>query len=60
MRRQSIKAYTAKPERRDRRRAEVYDRYGEGHLMSRPIRHATPMIIDAVDHGHARRALLAE
>lgn len=30
------------PERRDRRLAEVHDRYGESHLVSRPIRHATP------------------
>lgn len=42
----------------DRRLAEVHDRYGEGHLVSRSIRRATPMIIDAVDHVHARKALL--
>jgi len=41
-----------------RRLAEVHDRYGEGHLVSRSIRRATPMIIDAVDHVHARKALL--
>jgi siderophore synthetase component len=44
----------------DRRLAEVHDRYGEGHLVSRSICRATPMIIDAVDHVHARKALLAE
>jgi hypothetical protein len=45
-----------RPERRGRRPAEVHDHYGGGRLVSRPIRHATLMIIDAVDHVYARRA----
>jgi hypothetical protein len=42
----------------DRHLAEVHDRYGEGHLVSRSVRRATPMIVDAVDHVHARKVLL--
>jgi hypothetical protein len=38
-----------KPVRVDRRLAEIHDRYGPGHLVSRSIRHATPMILHAVD-----------
>ena len=32
----------------DRRLAEIHDRYGPGHLVSRSIRRATPMILNAV------------
>ena len=32
----------------DRRLAEIHDRYGSGHLVSRSIRRATPMILQAV------------
>ena len=37
-----------------RRLAEIHDRYGSGHLVSRSIRRATPLIIQAVDNVHAR------
>jgi putative nucleotidyltransferase with HDIG domain len=37
-----------------RRLAEIHDRYGSGHLVSRSIRRATPHILEAVDHVHAR------
>jgi hypothetical protein len=37
-----------------RRLAEIHDRYGSGHLVSRSIRRATPQILQAVDHVHAR------
>ena len=33
----------------DRRLAEIHDRYGQGHLVSRSIRRATPMILCAVE-----------
>ena len=33
-----------------RRLAEIHDRYGSGHLVSRSIRRATPLILQAVDH----------
>jgi len=36
------------------RLAEIHDRYGSGHLVSRSIRRATPLILEAVDHVHAR------
>jgi hypothetical protein len=38
------------------RLAEIHDRYGPGHLVSRSMRRATPMILDAVGHVHARQA----
>ena len=38
----------------DRRLAEIHDRYGSGHLVSRSIRRATPLILQAVDHIHGR------
>ncbi len=38
-----------------RRLAEIHDRYGSGHLVSRSIRRATPLILQAVDHVHARK-----
>jgi putative nucleotidyltransferase with HDIG domain len=37
------------------RLAEIHDRYGSGHLVSRSIRRATPLILEAVGHVHARR-----
>ena len=36
------------------RLAEIHDRYGTGHLVSRSIRRATPLILEAVGHIHAR------
>ena len=39
-----------------RRLAEIHDRYGSGHLVSRSIRRATPEILQAIRHIHARRA----
>ena len=33
----------------DRRLAEIHDRYGSGHLVSRSIQRATPMILRAVE-----------
>ena len=39
-----------------RRLAEIHDRYGTGHLVSRSIRRATPLILDAVGHVNARAA----
>ena len=38
------------------RLAEIHDRYGSGHLVSRSIRRATPLILEAVGHVHARTA----
>jgi putative nucleotidyltransferase with HDIG domain len=38
------------------RLAEIHDRYGAGHLVSRSIRRATPLILEAVGHVHARAA----
>jgi HD superfamily phosphodiesterase len=40
----------------DRRLAEISHRYGSGHLVSRSIRRATPMILLAVGQVHARTA----
>jgi hypothetical protein len=39
-----------------RRLAEIHDRYGPGHLVSRSIRRATPMILRAVEQVHDRAA----
>ena len=36
------------------RLAEIHDRYGSGHLVSRFISRATPLILEAVGHVHAR------
>ena len=36
------------------RLAEIHDRYGAGHLVSRSIHRATPLILQAVDQVHAR------
>ena len=39
-----------------RRFAEIEDRYGSGHLVSRSIQRATPMIFRAVEQVHQRAA----
>ncbi len=36
------------------RLTEIHDRYGTSHLVSRSIRRATPLILEAVNHVHAR------
>jgi HD superfamily phosphodiesterase len=38
------------------RLAEIHDRYGSGHLVSRSIRRATPLILEAVSQVNARAA----
>ncbi len=38
------------------RLAEIHDRYGSGHLVSRSIRRATPLILEAVGLVRARAA----
>jgi len=38
----------------ERRLAEIHDRYGPGHLVSRSIHRATPMILRAVEQVHHR------
>ena len=38
----------------ERRLAEIHDRYGPGHLVSRSMRRATPMILRAVEQVHQR------
>jgi hypothetical protein len=40
----------------EQRLAEIHDRYGSGHLVSRSIRHATPIILGAVEQVHDRAA----
>lgn len=40
----------------NRRLAEIHRRYGSGHLVSRSMRRATPMILNAVGQVHARTA----
>jgi hypothetical protein len=40
----------------ERRLAEIHDRYGSGHLVSRSIKRATPMILRAVEQVHHRAA----
>ena len=42
-----------------RRLAEIHDRYGPGHLVSRSIQRATPMILRAVEQVHHRAAQTA-
>lgn len=42
------------PVRVDRRLAEIHDRYGPEHLVSRSMKRATPMILRAVDQVHQR------
>jgi hypothetical protein len=46
----------------ERRLAEIHDRYGPGHLVSRSIQRATPMILRAVGQvqDKARAAQLRE
>jgi hypothetical protein len=44
------------PVRAGRRLAEIHDRYGSGHLVSRSIQRATPMILCAVEQVHQRGA----
>ena len=43
----------------ERRLAEIQDRYGSGHLVSRSIRRATPTILRAVEQVHDRAAQTA-
>ena len=43
----------------DRRLAEIHDRYGPGHLVSRSMQRATPMILFAVEQVHRRAAQTA-
>ncbi len=43
----------------ERRLAEIHDRYGPGHLVSRSIRRATPMILRAVEQVQDRPARIA-
>jgi putative nucleotidyltransferase with HDIG domain len=38
----------------ERRLAQIHDRYGPGHLVSRSIQRATPMILRAVEQVHGR------
>ena len=38
------------------RLTEIHDRYGTGHLVSRSIRSATPLILEAVGQINARAA----
>ena len=43
----------------ERRLAEIHDRYGSGHLVSRSIQRATPMILRAVEQVQDRTARTA-
>ena len=43
----------------ERRLAEIHHRYGPGHLVSRSIRRATPMILAAAGQVHGRAARTA-
>ncbi len=43
----------------ERRLAEIHDRYGPGHLVSRSIQRATPMIVRAAGQVHGRAARIA-
>jgi hypothetical protein len=43
----------------EQRLAEIHDRYGPGHLVSRSIHRATPMILLAVEQVHHRSARIA-
>jgi hypothetical protein len=40
----------------ERRLAEIHQRYGPEHLVSRSIQRATPMILHAVNEVHCRAA----
>jgi hypothetical protein len=43
----------------EQRLAEIQDRYGPGHLVSRSIQRATPMILCTVEQVHQRAAQTA-
>jgi hypothetical protein len=43
----------------EQRLAEIHDQYGQGHLVSRSIQRATPMILLAVEQVHHRSARIA-
>jgi hypothetical protein len=43
----------------ERRLDEIHHRYGKGHLVSRSIQRATPMILRAVEQVHGRAARTA-
>jgi hypothetical protein len=43
----------------EQRLAEIQDRYGPGHLVTRSIQRATPMILGAVKQVHNRAAHIA-
>ena len=43
----------------ERRLAGIHHRYGPGHLVSRSIQRATPMILQAVEQVHGRAARTA-
>jgi hypothetical protein len=43
----------------ERRLAEIHDRYGSGHLVSRSIQRAMPMLLRAVEQDHQRAAQAA-
>ncbi len=43
----------------EQRLAEIHDRYGLGHLVSRSIQRATPMILSAVEQVHHRATQIA-
>jgi hypothetical protein len=43
----------------ERRLAEIHRRYGSGHLVTRSIQRATPMILRAVEQVHGRIARTA-
>ena len=48
-----------KPVAAGQRLAEIQDRYGQAHLVSRSIQRATPMILHAVEPVHRRSARIA-
>jgi hypothetical protein len=43
----------------EQRLAEIHDRYGPGHLVSRSIQRATPMILGAVKQVRNKAAHIA-
>ena len=43
-----------KPVPVEQRLAEIHDRYGPGHMVSRSMQRATPMILRAVEQVHHR------
>ena len=43
----------------EQRLAEIQDRYGPGHLVSRSIQRAAPLILGAVEQVHNRAAHIA-